>query len=113
VRLSAVHTHAEKSYGEFGTIKLTLNHYEALAKEHSQETVNEYIKRIDEHQASTGKLYKNIVATIKKWIRQDEAKQKPQTANVNRFVNFKQRNNDYSNLDQLEREYQAQKLKGS
>jgi len=100
----------KKRYGEFDTVELNVTQYAELIKDYGPETVAEYIRRVDEHQASTGKIYDSAFATIKKWIRQDEYKNKPKPPPQNRFINFKQRKNDYAEIEKQEREHLDRKL---
>ena len=67
----ASHVTENNLYGEYATVSLTESEYEALVKEFGKELTDDYIARIDIHQASKGKQYKNHQATVKEWIRLD------------------------------------------
>ena len=103
------------TYGEYNMVNLADADYKKLIEEYGEGKTKEYINRLDEHIASTGKRYKNHMATIRKWIRQDTAKAATQKtapiAKQSRFVNFDQRENDYSLIEKKERDYLLQQLK--
>lgn len=72
-----VHSKTPKSvrhkYGMYGLVLLTDEDYEKL-KEEFPHDYSERIARLDEYIASTGKKYKNHLATIRSWARKDGQK---------------------------------------
>ena len=60
-------------YGMYGLVLLTDEDYEKL-KEEFPHDYSERIARLDEYIASTGKKYKNHLATIRSWARKDGQK---------------------------------------
>ena len=60
-------------YGMYGLVLLTDEDYEKL-KEEFPHDYSERIARLDEYIASTGKKYKNHLATIRSWARKDSQK---------------------------------------
>lgn len=112
----------KKTFGErHKLVKLYEFEYDGLVNLHGENVVNDYINRLDKHVAHVGekkaKKYLNHYATIDKWIDEDvkkdkRRKQTPQPFKQNRFINFNQRDNDYSKYEQMERELLKQKLSG-
>ena len=75
-------------YGMYEQVLLTDEDYEKLKAEFPHD-YSERITRLDEYIASTGKKYKNHLATIRNWARRDSA-QKPAKAakNSNPFLDM-------------------------
>lgn len=60
-------------YGEYENVLLTDKDHEKLIKEFPLD-YQERIERLSEYMASTGKTYKNHLATIRSWARKDKGK---------------------------------------
>ena len=88
---------------------MAVEDYHRLLNAHGEEVVAEYIMRLDEYIAGTGKQYKNHYAMIKRWIREDKPKAYP-VQPVTRFHNFQQRDNDYTQIERYERQQLLQCL---
>lgn len=58
-------------YGDFKKVRLTPEEKDKLIDEHGEDLFNEYVAKVDEYVAETGKSYKNHYLTIKKWIKKD------------------------------------------
>ena len=67
-------------YGRYNNVLLTDEDYEKL-KEEFPHDYSERIARLDEYIASTGKKYKNHLATIRSWARKDTKPQGRPVAN--------------------------------
>lgn len=63
-------------YGLYEQVLLTDEDYEKLKAEFPHD-YSERIARLDEYIASTGKKYKNHLATIRSWARKDKQKSRP------------------------------------
>ena len=63
-------------YGRYKNVLLTDEDYEKLQSEFPHD-YTERIERLSEYMASTGKSYKNHLATIRNWARKDKTQQKP------------------------------------
>ena len=74
----AAHTHT-KSYGENKNVMLSDEEYERLTERMGVSKRSEYIEKLSDYMASTGKKYQNHYATICSWFRQDGG-QKPSTS---------------------------------
>ena len=100
------------TYGEHGTVRMAVEDYHRLLNAHGEEVVAEYIMRLDEYIAGTGKQYKNHYAMIKRWIREDKPKAYPvqPIQPATRFHNFQQRDNDYTQIERYERQQLLQRL---
>lgn len=73
-------------YGLYEKVLLTDEDYEKL-KEEFPHDYSERIARLDEYIASTGKKYKNHLATIRSWARKDKPQGRPAaTRNSNPFL---------------------------
>lgn len=59
-----------KGYGEYGKCRLTDKEFETLKVEFPTDW-QAWIRRVDEYCESTGKSYKNGLATIRSWARRD------------------------------------------
>lgn len=66
---------AVRSCGSFSNVPLTDAQLERLHREIPE--ADEYIDRLSEHIASTGKTYADCCATIFKWVREDRRKTQP------------------------------------
>ena len=92
-------------YGDY--VKLTKEQHEKLLKEYGQQVVDEYIERLNDYIGQIGiakanKQYKSHYHVIKNWHRRDKQKkanitQKPH----NKFINFKQREYDWEEIERL------------
>jgi len=102
------------TYGEFQKVSLADVDYNTLVAEYGEEKVKDYIQRLDQQIASTGKRYPSHMATIRKWIREDAAKVATASAvRQSRLTNFQQRENDYTQIEKRERELMMQRLSES
>lgn len=72
------HTHT-KSYGENKNVILSDEEYERLTERMGVSKRSEYIEKLSDYMASTGKKYQSHYATICSWFRQDGG-QKPSTS---------------------------------
>ncbi|MCD8150421.1 MAG: helix-turn-helix domain-containing protein [Clostridiales bacterium] len=63
-------------YGEYSNVLLTDSEYQSLRQEFPRD-YRQRIERLSEYMASTGKSYKNHLATIRSWARKDR-KESPQ-----------------------------------
>ena len=72
------HTHT-KSYGENKNVMLSDEEYERLTERMGGGKRSEYIEKLSDYMASTGKKYQSHYATICSWFRQDGG-QKPSTS---------------------------------
>lgn len=72
------HTHT-KSYGENKNVILSNEEYDRLTKRMGVSKRSEYIEKLSDYMASTGKKYQSHYATICSWFRQDGG-QKPSTS---------------------------------
>lgn len=72
------HTHT-KSYGENKNVMLSDEEYERLTERMGGIKRSEYIEKLSDYMASTGKKYQSHYATICSWFRQDGG-QKPSTS---------------------------------
>lgn len=61
-----------KKYGEYENVLLSDNEFEKLKKEFPND-FQDRIERLSEYIASTGKKYKNFLATIRVWARRDNS----------------------------------------
>ncbi len=77
-------------YGLYEQVLLTDEDYEKLKAEFPHD-YSERIARLDEYIASTGKKYKNHLATIRNWARKD----KPQQKQANKSSSFLDLVDDY------------------
>ena len=63
-------------YGEYKNVYLTDAQRENLLSELGKDAFSDYVKRIDEYIEETGKAYKDVYLTIKRWHRQDKERQR-------------------------------------
>ncbi len=86
-------------YGEYENVLLSDEEYQKVIAEYPAD-YQVRIDRLSEYMKSTGKSYKDHLATIRAWARKD--KDKPQapvrTSYGNSFHNFKERQYDYDDL---------------
>ena len=109
----------EKKYGEYKVVLLTDPAYNELVGQYGIEKVNHYIAQLEYQIVCKGKKYMNHAFVIRKWAKEDADKgtgaQSPHYGRldkpVNRFVNFKQREWDYDELERLERQYLIAQLR--
>lgn len=89
-------------YGEYGNVSITDEQYKKLQAEYPSQ-YQQYIDRLSEYMASSGKAYKNHYATIRAWIKEDakKAEQQPQKPKGNRFNSFHQRDYDKQAMEQI------------
>lgn len=69
---------SRKAYGIYKNVLLTDEQYSALLKEFPVDYVDR-IDRVGEYCESTGKTYKNYLATIRAWARKEDKAQAPKT----------------------------------
>jgi len=51
-----------------------LKGYDKLCEQYGQRVVDDYLERIRDYMASTGKSYKDLVATARNWLKRDNVK---------------------------------------
>lgn len=85
-------------YGEYKNVLLSDEELEKLKTEFPD--WEERIERVSSYMASTGKTYKNFLATIRNWAKKDNEKPKVQQKK-NAFHNFEQRSYDYDALQRM------------
>lgn len=78
-----------KRYGEYNHVLLTEQQKEKLITDFGKQTVDEYIKRVDEYCQQYTKKYGDYNLTIRKWL----GKEKPQTKPVE-FLNLAEDDNE-------------------
>ncbi len=61
----------KKKYGESGNVMLTDDEYKRLAERMGVSKCDEYIEKLSDYMASTGKTYRSHYATIRNWWRND------------------------------------------
>ena len=82
-------------YGQYSNVLLTDTDYEKLKSEFPSD-YSERIENLSCYMASTGKSYKNHLATIRNWAKKDkENRAKPVD---NKFRNFDERPNNYAGI---------------
>jgi len=95
-------------YGEYENVLLSDEEYQKVKAEYPTD-YQVRIDRLSEYMKSTGKSYKDHLATIRAWARKD--KDKPQAparqSYTNSFHNFKERQYDYDALMERIREKNA------
>ena len=74
-------------YGMYEQVLLTDEDYEKLKAEFPHD-YSERIARLDEYIASTGKKYKNHLATIRAWARKDKPQSRSSAAGSNPFLDM-------------------------
>lgn len=82
-------------YGQYSNVLLTDTDYEKLKSEFPSD-YSERIENLSCYMASTGKAYKNHLATIRNWAKKDKEKQSKPVDN--KFRNFEERPNNYAGL---------------
>jgi len=98
------------AYGEYSNVIITGEEYNSLLVQYGQETVTDYIKRLDLHIASEGKKYKSHSATIRKWINKDiregvsSADDTGKVQKRNKFANVAPRQRDFEEIAKMERQ---------
>ena len=65
-----------KKYGEYNNVLLSEKEVEKLKTE-LPDTWQQYVEDLSSYMASTGKSYKNHLATIRNWARKDKQKKRP------------------------------------
>ena len=73
-------------YGEYQNVLLSDEDYSKLINEFPSD-YKERIERLSSYMASTGKSYKNHLATIRNWSKKDKPATKPVETEYNRFMN--------------------------
>lgn len=63
-----------RKYGENGNVMLTIDEYERLAEQMGVSKRDEYIDKLGDYMASSGKEYHSHYATIRNWFRRDGGK---------------------------------------
>lgn len=84
-------------YGQYNNVLLSDAEYEKVKSEFPSD-YSARIERLSEYIASTGKRYKNHLATIRSWARKDKDKQ---TEKQNKYTNFNQRDYDFAELERM------------
>lgn len=84
-------------YGEYKNVLFSDDEFEKLKTEFPNDW-NERIERLSEYIASSGKSYKNHLATIRRWAKTESDKNHPNTKK-NKFANYNDTNKpDYSDF---------------
>lgn len=81
----AAHTHT-KSYGENKNVILSDEEYERLTERMGVSKRSEYIEKLSDYMASTGKKYQSHYATICSWFRQDGGQKSNSSYDINEFI---------------------------
>ena len=68
------HNNIKHKYGEYSNVLLSDEEMEKLKQEFPNDYLNR-IERVSEYCASTGKSYKNYLATIRNWAKKDKPKE--------------------------------------
>lgn len=79
------HTHT-KSYGENKNVILSDEEYERLTERMGVSKRSEYIEKLSDYMASTGKKYQSHYATICSWFRQDGGQKSNASYDINEFI---------------------------
>lgn len=79
------HTHT-KSYGENKNVILSNEEYERLTERMGVSKRSEYIEKLSDYMASTGKKYQSHYATICSWFRQDGGQKSNASYDINEFI---------------------------
>ena len=79
------HTHT-KSYGENENVMLSDEEYERLTERMGGSKRSEYIEKLSDYMASTGKKYQSHYATICSWFRQDGGQTSNASYDINEFI---------------------------
>lgn len=79
------HTHT-KSYGENKNVMLSDEEYERLTERMGGIKRSEYIEKLSDYMASTGKKYQSHYATICSWFRQDGGQKSNASYDINEFI---------------------------
>ena len=79
------HTHT-KSYGENKNVILSDEEYERLTEKMGGSKRSEYIEKLSDYMASTGKKYQSHYATICSWFRQDGGQKSNASYDINEFI---------------------------
>ena len=97
-------------YGNYKNVLLSDEDMDKLRAEFSD--YQERIERLSEYIASTGKVYKNHLATIRSWARSDQSKpqSKPETVRKNNFNRYSASYSD-SDDEALVREITERRIK--
>ena len=76
----------KKKYGESGNVILTDDEYERLAEQMGVSKRDEYIEKLGDYMASTGKTYRSHYSTIRNWHRRDGGKNANASFDVEEFT---------------------------
>lgn len=79
------HTHT-KSYGENKNVILSDEEYDRLTERMGVSKRSEYIEKLSDYMASTGKKYQSHYATICSWFRQDGGQKSNASYDINEFI---------------------------
>ena len=79
------HTHT-KSYGENKNVILSDEEYERLTERMGVSKRSEYIEKLSDYMASTGKKYQSHYATICSWFRQDGGQKSNASYDIDEFI---------------------------
>lgn len=83
--LGGTHTHT-KMHGANKNVELTDEEFAALTDQLGAGKRDEYIERLSDYMASSGKSYCSHFATIRNWFRQDGGKKDSASYDINEFV---------------------------
>ena len=90
--------HNRHKYGSYDNVLLTDDEFQKVKDEFPLDYTAR-IERLSEYIASTGKVYKNHLATIRSWAKRDkEQKVEKKTVAKSALHNFDERNTDYDAL---------------
>lgn len=88
---------ARHKHGEYNNVLLTDTDMEKLQSEYPNDW-QERIERLSAYMASTGKAYKNHLATIRNWARKETAKT-PMPINPRKSHNYEEREVDFDDVE--------------
>lgn len=108
---------AHRYFGRYGNVCMSAEEYSSLAADFGKERADNYIGRLGAHMKNSGRTYPSHEATIRRWILQDEEKerkrQKGASVKPNRFHNFDPVGYDYDAIvDELNQGGQGGKRDG-
>lgn len=84
---------ARKKYGEYNNVLLSEKEVEKLKTE-LPDTWQQYVEDLSSYMASTGKSYKNHLATIRNWARKDKQKKRPAPQDQNPETEYQRANKE-------------------
>ena len=87
----------KKQFGQFGRVTLSDGEYAGLAEKFGEDTVGEYIRRMDEYLCENNRNYINCSGKIEKWICEDMEREN--RGGKSKFNNYTDTNKpDYSDF---------------